>query len=268
MPNPQTPNPQTPDPQIPNPQTPDPQIPKMHAQVQGETDLEVGTFDVRPKKREPIFNRMPIGVAILIGVMLAIYLLGLLIGEAQLSGLQLSFGVVPGRISDQLGHSEFVAPLVSLVGSQFFHAGALHLAMNIAMLLQAGPVAEYGFNRQRGDALRFILFFIACGIFGGLTYCWVNGDSLSLAIGASGSISGVFAGFLWAAIGMAKPGQSMLRPVLVSAAVFLLINVGLAWIARATNFLPIAWECHLGGFIAGLVLYPLFARIGRAASPV
>jgi membrane associated rhomboid family serine protease len=55
----------------------------------------------------------------------------------------------------------------------------------------------------------------------------------------------------------------MIRPVLTSAGVFLLINVGLAWVGRALNIVPIAWESHLGGFLGGLVLYPLIARVGR-----
>jgi membrane associated rhomboid family serine protease len=221
------------------------------------------TNQARVGAREPMFNRMPVGVAILIGLILAMHLLGLLIGPVRLAGLQQGYGVVPARIWADLGQSHLFAPFTSLVASQFLHGGPLHLVMNLAMMLQAGPIAEFGLNRNKDEAVRFMIFFILCGIIGGLTFCLINPNSMTLAIGASGAISGVFAGFLWAAIGLAKPGQAMLQPVLASGAVFLLINVGLAWIGRATNFLPIAWECHLGGFVAGLIFYPLFARLGR-----
>jgi membrane associated rhomboid family serine protease len=230
-------------------------------------DMPVDTAsDLKPIKppREPIFNRMPIGVASLIGIILAVHIIGLVANEQTLSVMGTLFGVVPQHVLGGLAQGQVGAPLTALIGSQFLHAGNLHLVMNLAMLLQAGPIAELGLNRNKDEVARFIIFFLVCGIFGGLAYCWINPASLTPTIGASGAISGVFAGFLWAAIGLAKPGQAMLRPVLTSAVVFLLINVGLAWVGRVTNFLPIAWESHLGGFIAGLVLYPIMARMGRA----
>jgi membrane associated rhomboid family serine protease len=227
-----------------------------------------GTNDLRLRTREPIFNRMPFGVAILIGCILAMHIFGLMIGPARLAALQFDYGVIPQRIWADLGQGHLFAALTSLVASQFLHGGVAHLVMNLAMLLQAGPIAEFGLNRNKDEAARFMLFFLLCGIGGGIAFCLINPGSMTLAIGASGAISGVFAGFLWAAIGLARPGQAMLRPVLTSGAVFLLINVGLAWIGRVTNFLPIAWECHLGGFVAGLIFYPVFARIGRPKTPI
>jgi membrane associated rhomboid family serine protease len=216
-----------------------------------------------PRRREPIFNRMPVGVALLIGLILVSHLATLLMSNQSLQILESQAGVTPASILSDFQNGRYQVALVALIASQFLHGGPLHLVMNLAMLLQSGPIAELGLSRHRHEAIRFILFFLVCGISGGLTYCWINPDSQITAIGASGAISGVFAGFLWAAIGLAKPGQAMLKPVLTSGAVFLLINVGLAWVGRVTNFLPIAWECHLGGFVAGLIFYPLFARLGR-----
>jgi 2-hydroxychromene-2-carboxylate isomerase/membrane associated rhomboid family serine protease len=216
------------------------------------------------RRREPIFNKTPLGVAGLIGAILTAHLVSLLSGPIATQNAQMNFGVVPERILAEIGNNQFGSALVSLIAHQFMHGGTLHLVMNLAMLLQAGPIAEVGLGRNRDSVARFIVFFVACGICGGLTYCAINPTSLTPTIGASGAISGVFAGFLWAAIGLAKPGQAMLRPVLTSAAVFLLINVGLAWVGRVLNFMPIAWESHLGGFLAGLILYPLIARAGRA----
>jgi membrane associated rhomboid family serine protease len=216
-----------------------------------------------PRRHEPVFNRMPMGVATLIGAILIVHIFTLFISPGSLENLQNFGGVRPSRILAEFGRGQVIEPLMPLLASQFLHGGTLHLVMNLAMLLQAGPIAELGLNRHKDEATRFMLFFLVCGIGGGLAYCWVNPTSNMLTIGASGAISGVFAGFLWAAIGLAKPGQPVLRPVLTSGAVFLLINVGLAWVGRVTNFLPIAWECHLGGFVAGLIFYPLFARLGR-----
>jgi membrane associated rhomboid family serine protease len=215
------------------------------------------------KKREPIFNRMPLGVVGLIGAILTVHAVSFIAGPEAVQLAQSRFGVAPARMFAELARHNFSAAFVPLISHQFMHAGTLHLVMNLAMLLQVGPIAEAGLSRNRYPVARFIFFFLACGICGALAYCAFNPASQIPTIGASGAISGVFAGFLWAAIGLAKPEQSMIRPVLTSAGVFLLINVGLAWVGRALNIVPIAWESHLGGFLGGLVLYPLIARVGR-----
>lgn len=233
--------------------------------VVDENDVGVPLTDkIESPRREPIFNQTPLGVAGLIGAILTAHIVSLLTGAHAIEIAQTNFGVVPARILGELSDKDFGSALTSLIASQFMHGGTLHLVMNLAMLLQAGPIAELGLNRNRDSVARFVIFFVLCGIAGGVVYCLINPASMTPTIGASGAISGVFAGFLWAAIGLAKPGQAMLRPVITSAAVFLLINVGLAWVGRALNFMPIAWESHLGGFLAGLLLYPIIARAGRA----
>lgn len=228
------------------------------------TDTQPPLSDLRvEKKREPIFNQTPLGVVILIAVILLVHIVCLLAGPDFTQSAHSQYGVIPARLMSELGLHDVPAAIAPLFTYQFLHGGTLHLVMNLAMLLQAGPIAEMGLNRNRDGVLRFIIFFLLCGVFGALAYVWINPLSQIPTIGASGAISGVFAGFLWAAIGMAKPEQRMLRPVITSAVIFLLINVGLAWIGRALNFVPIAWESHLGGFVAGLVLYPMIARVGR-----
>ncbi len=220
-------------------------------------------------KREPIFNQTPVGVAWLIGIILVTHIILALLGDPVIETIRAEFGVVPANFFANLNQQKWVAAVIPLFTHQFLHGGTLHIVMNLAMLLQAGPIAELGLSRNRNrnwdGTIRFICLFLGSGICGALTYCWLNPGSDAPTIGASGAISGVFAGFLWAAIALAKPGQAMLRPVLNSAVVFLLINVGLAWVGRTLNVVPIAWESHLGGFIGGLILYPLISRFGQQA---
>lgn len=219
------------------------------------------------KPREPIFNQLPVGVAVLIGLIIAAHLVfSLLNPRAQAEALA-TFALSPALFAKDLSAGDWMQALTMLFGYQFLHGGTLHIVMNLAMLLQAGPIAEAGLRRNQGSTLRFVLFFLLCGAGGGLVFCAFNPGAQAVTIGASGAISGVFAGFLWGAIGLARPGQAMLKPVLASAVVFLLINVGLAALARGFNFVPIAWESHLGGFVAGLILYPIFARLGRPNTP-
>lgn len=237
-----------------------------------QDSLSGGHHDVRhfdepsrlPNKREPNFKKTPMGVVVLVAAILSVHLILLLAGHQAAQIAQFKLGVSPERFFNGIAQQNYVAVFLPLIATQFMHAGTLHIMMNVAMLLQAGPVAELGFGGRRDGVVRFIAFFLASGMGGALMYCVLNPATTTYAVGASGAISGVFAGFLWAAIGLAKPGQGMLRPVLTSAAVFLVINVGLAWFGGAMNVVSIAWESHLGGFLTGLILYPVFARMGRA----
>ena len=215
------------------------------------------------KPREPIFNQMPKGVAALIGIIIIAHLAFLLLNPVAQAEALATFALSPAQFTQDISVGNWISALAKLFGHQFLHGGTLHLVMNLAMLLQAGPIAEAGLRRNQDSTIRFVIFFLLCGLGGGLAFCAFNSGADSVMIGASGAISGIFAGFLWGAIGLARPGQAMLMPVLASAVVFLLINVGLAALARGFNFAPIAWESHLGGFVSGLILYPLFARLGR-----
>jgi membrane associated rhomboid family serine protease len=146
----------------------------------------------------------------------------------------------------------------------FFHGGALHMVINLLMLIQVAPFTERSIASDRSRTLRFLVYYILCGVCGGLGYVLLNQGSQNPLVGASGALSGVFGGYLLAALHIARANPAMKRAVLESAAIFLVINVGLAAIARVTGFLPIAWESHLFGFLAGLALWPLLAQPIRA----
>ena len=72
------------------------------------------------------------------------------------------------------------------------------------------------------------------------------------------AISGVFAGFLIGAYKMVRDGRKILKLLSGSALVFLILNVGGAFVARLSNIIPIAWEAHLFGFLTGMATYPFF----------
>jgi membrane associated rhomboid family serine protease len=224
--------------------------------------------------REPIFNAVPVGVALVTAAILVVEAFGVFTGEADEMRALATFAVVPARLEVGLGEGSVWSGLyhqgAPFFAHQFMHGGLVHMLMNLAMLLQVGPVTERALSGWTGErpwrgAARFLALFLLSGAAGGALLCWVNPGSLAPAVGASGAISGVFAGYLWAALAMAGADRRALRPIVTSAAVFLVINVGLAAAARTTGVLPIAWESHLGGFMAGLILHPLLAPRARAA---
>ncbi|WP_284359836.1 rhomboid family intramembrane serine protease [Candidatus Phycosocius spiralis] len=215
----------------------------------------------KPISNEPIFKSIPIGVLILIGCMVIVHIGLQLAGPNVTLRTIESLGVIPNEIAIDLDKGDRSDVMLRLIGHQFLHGGTLHLVMNMAMLLQAGPIAEDGLHRNRYGVFAFLLFFLLCGIGGGLAFIWLNPGSIYPTIGASGAISGVFAGFLWSAITKARPNQAMFKPVVTSGLFFLIINVGLAALARGLDIAAIAWESHLGGFVSGFIVYPIFLSV-------
>lgn len=170
------------------------------------------------------------------------------------------FAVIPLRFEAGAGPDRFhgwLEPLGPLLGHVFLHGGWLHLGMNTLVFLQAGPVVA-----RRLGARRFLILFFAAAIGGAAGYILINSGSVMPAVGASGAICGVFGSYFLA---VRSSWRAALRDPQIRNAItfFLLINVVLAGLARVSGFLPIAWEAHLGGFLVGLVAYPVLAPKAR-----
>ncbi|MGZ8362769.1 MAG: rhomboid family intramembrane serine protease [Caulobacteraceae bacterium] len=147
----------------------------------------------------------------------------------------------------------------------FVHNGLAHLLFNVSAAAALAPVVWAGLPRQwRGTA--FTTLYLLCGLAGALTYLafhWTDGQP---AVGASGAICG-----LWGAGARLVPDFS-LKPVftrtvwenLKSFAFMNLVVIVLfgipASLAAGRFTVAIAWEAHLGGFLAGLLLVGLFAN--------
>jgi membrane associated rhomboid family serine protease len=223
--------------------------------------------------RQPIFN-VPGVVLVLLGSFLAVHVLRWALPMEDNAWLTAALAFIPARetgmAADLPGGS--VATVTSFVTHQFVHGDLAHLIINSAWLLAFGtPVA------RRTDAVRFIAFFLIAGIAGALLYLAINGSALILVIGASGAISGLMGAafrFLFRGmqeggpIGLAHASTTRLMPlgetlrdrrIMMAVAGWTVLNVVLAWgAAGLTEAAGIAWEAHLGGFYAGLLLYGFF----------
>ena len=148
--------------------------------------------------------------------------------------------------------------LLALVGHVFVHADFIHLAFNLALMLAASGAVVRRLGAAGGGSLRFLALFFLSAIASAATFVLVNRGSDVGAVGASGAICGVFAAYL---LGARWDWRASLRdPNVRNAGLwFLGLNVGLAFVVRQFGIMPIAWEAHLGGFIAGCVLFPLLA---------
>jgi membrane associated rhomboid family serine protease len=243
--------------------------------------------------RQPIFNAPGVVVWLLI-VFFAVHLLvwGLL-PASESEQLVRALAFIPARIAGDAGDlpGGHVAALTSFVTHQFVHGNLPHLSVNAAWFLAFGsPIA------RRTDVWRFLAFFVVCGVAGALFYLAINGDARVLMVGASGSISGLMgAAFRFVFRGMRETGAPGLDPgvnpgmnpgmspgmsaplmslaetlqdrrILAVIVGWTVLNVLLAEGASGlTEAAGIAWEAHLGGFYAGLLLYGFFDRPPRLA---
>ena len=225
--------------------------------------------------REPIFN-VPGVVLGLLATFVVVHLARAFLPDEQNVWLTQALAFIPARVSgfasDLPGGR--TAVFTSFITHQFVHGDIAHLIINSAWLLAFGtPVA------RRTDPIRFVAFFLLAGIAGALLYLAINGGIPILVVGASGAISGLMGAsfrFMFrsmengGALGLAASRNTRLmtvaetlgdRRILMAVAGWTLLNVLLAWgAAGLTEAAGIAWEAHLGGFYAGLLLYGLFDR--------
>lgn len=190
-----------------------------------------------------------------------------------------SFGVTPREL---LGSTVVLAPSsfsgegyaigegATLLTYMFFHADLFHLIGNMLFLWVFGDNVEDAMGHAR-----FLIFYLACGMFAGLFHAFMVPDSELPLIGASGAVAGVIAAYL-----MLHPRVNVW--VLAFKVIPLRITAGLTlgiWIAFQLIMVampdagPVAWWAHIGGLIAGAVLIvfmrrpgvPLFDRGARLA---
>jgi len=151
---------------------------------------------------------------------------------------------------------ERAVPFISYMG---IHGSWTHLIINCLWLLAFGPIVA----RRLGTAL-FLAFFLICGLAGAVTYLAFNWASPVPVVGASGAISGLMAAGLRMLPGQtpwAVPGETPLAPllsrqILVFTLLWTAINLltGVTGLGMGGENGLVAWQAHLGGFAAGLLL--------------
>ncbi len=152
-----------------------------------------------------------------------------------------------------------------LLTSLFLHGGWPHALMNAAFGLAFGaPVARL-FGRNPAEVLAFFIFYLLCGVLAGLCFVALHATGTNAVVGASGAVAGLMGA---AARLMEHPGRlgsPFSRSALSMAAGWVIVNLLIAatGMAPGSGGAPIAWEAHLGGFAAGLLLVGPFARLLR-----
>jgi membrane associated rhomboid family serine protease len=244
---------------------------------------EAHTSDSRVKQTsEPIFNIPPV-VSVTIGVMILVHAVRVLVlTPHQDDWFLLEFAFIPQRytLPAAVFPGGLGAEIWTFVTHAFIHANLLHIGVNIAWLLPFGTAVA-----RRFGTVRFLGFFAVSAAAGALAHLATHWGEAVLMVGASGAISGLMAAamrfvfqrggpiHLWDPKNFetyqvpAEPLLECLRDRRVL--VFLLMWFGLNLLMGAGGIpFPgveegVAWQAHIGGFLAGLLLFPLFDPVAR-----
>ena len=195
--------------------------------------------------------RIPRTATIAIAVVTAVvWLLTALMGADSRAAVIM--GVIPARLCGLIEITPAVPAWLTPLSSTLVHGGALHLALNLLMLIWCGTMVE----RILGAGP--VIFLYVVGAYTAAIAQWLSSPvSPTPMIGASGAISAIIGAFALS-FGQQKrlvSSPSLNRTLnalwLLAAWVALQIMTGL--LAGVQGFL-LATPAHIGGFIAGLLL--------------
>ena len=126
-----------------------------------------------------------------------------------------------------------------LLTSVFLHAGILHIAFNMYVLLVLGPPLE----RALGH-VRFLVLFLLAGL-GGSVASFVFSAPTTISVGASGAIFGI--------MGALVVAGRRLRWDITQVVVLIGINIAIGFVFGS----GIDWRAHLGGLVTGAAVAAL-----------
>ena len=176
-----------------------------------------------------------------------------------------AFAAIPAELMGQgLGDETIMSPFMvperfTLITYMFLHGSWIHLLGNMLFLWVFGDNVEDAMGH-----LRFIMFYLMCGIFAAVVHSWIMPKSELPLIGASGAVAGIISAYL------------ILHPkvkVWVLALWRIPIKITAYWalgfwiLAQFANLLfnteeSVAWGAHIGGLAAGAVLILFMRRRG------
>jgi membrane associated rhomboid family serine protease len=209
-------------------------------------------------------RRIPFVTYGLIAVNVGVFIWTLLYSAAELQDMFLQLSIVPAYVTE---NPFSVETLLDIFRSMFFHGGWVHLLGNMLYLWLFGDNLE-----DRMGVVLYLFVYFASGFAASIAQILVDPNSPIPLIGASGAIAGILGGYLilfpgvrvrgiiplgwfsrmaewpaWIVLGMWFVVQ------LLNGAISLGVDTG------ATG--GVAFIAHVGGFIAGLVLTWIFAKL-------
>ena len=175
------------------------------------------------------------------------------------------FGMIPARL---LGTAALDPELIAVPAwstvftSMFMHGGWLHLGFNMLFLWIFGDNVEDCMGHAR-----YLIFYLVCGVAAALAQAFVSPGSTIPMVGASGAISGVLGAYLLlhpratvrTVIFLGVFVTMMHLPALIVLGLWFLMQLVSAAFSNSGEA-GVAFWAHVGGFVAGMALVPLFKK--------
>ena len=210
-------------------------------------------YDTVRSRRFPLINLM------LILVNVSAFLYEMQMDPSALKEFIFEWGLIPARLL-----SNPSAAWSTIFTSMFLHGGWFHIINNMWVLFIFGDNVE-----ARMGGIRYLIFYLLCGVAAVLLQTYVLPSSDVPMIGASGAVAGVLGAYL---ILFPRSRIASLVPILfiftiieIPAVIFLLfwfvsqLYSGLFAIQGGGGS-GIAWWAHIGGFIFGIIMVFFFGR--------
>lgn len=232
-----------------------------------------------------MFNLPPV-VALISATLMGVHVLRWLIEPRTDLELLTWLAFVPARYDSSLPiglplPGGTAAEIWTFVTYALLHGDIVHLFVNLVWFLAFGSAVAWRFG-----SLRFLVFFAVTAAAGALAHLLTHFGELAPLVGASAAISGAMAAAVRFAFEEGGPlgffrgrgqrafqvpaaplGQALRKPqVLAFLVVWFVVNLAFGATTLPETFTDgaVAWEAHIGGFLAGLLLFPLFDPVGAA----
>ncbi len=244
----------------------------------------VVTEQSEPKVSEPIFN-VPLVVIVTAGALILVHVARMFLSDDQDIRFLLTFAFIPARYSTDFIDGSlpggFGADLWTFFTYAFLHADLLHLGLNLAWLVPFGTALA-----RRFGAWRYSAFMLVTAAAGALAHLAGHLGQAVPIIGASAAISGAMAAAMrfvfqhGGPLGLFRDGADKAYRVpaaslaatlrdpkfLLFLGVWLGLNAlfGLGTVSFGEEGQQVAWQAHVGGFFAGLLLFNAFDPVVAA----
>lgn len=219
----------------------------------------MNTHNFRQQNGPPPISDVPLHLWILVGSMAFIeVVLSLadrgIIGSPDWRAISLAYGAFWTPLINGNVLPIFDAqPATMFLSHAFLHGGFFHLVMNTVVLLSLGK-----FIATQSGPWATLLLFAVSAIGGGIAFALLNASNAPM-IGASGAVFGFLGTWQYWEAATRYRTKRPLRPVFSTLMGLVIANLLIAFVLQG----GLAWEAHLGGFIAGALMGPFMAKQAR-----